>query len=516
MLLSGALVWAQSASTTLPLTVLHAFDIPTTPRRPVGITGLPDGSALIVSVDDDYAAAMVSRVTANGAVTVLHAFQRRQWSLETPQESLVAGGDGRFYGFTPFGGDFGHGSVFSVGLDGSFSTVYSFQSQADGENPQVIRRAPDGTLYVSAWEYARGTSHHILLIHSNGALEPGAFTVPGTDPDRCRGRNRIRHHPAILCIRPITGFQASPERHCRHRQFAPVSANYLTSDVRLIDADTLILGRPGVADGSTCSLFRLTPASFGALHSFPGSCGRLRPTNSAADSLAWPLAGSYHVTADGVYSLLYGIPDGSPVPAGCHGDAERIHLGSDDDRRGVCWWCGGSFGGGEVFVLGDRWSAFESGFVQGGNTEGAWHTRVIVLDVDGNSYGTRSRGGPFDQGTIYRLSRKGDFRWSYVFMRKRGRLADRTGPNARRRDVRHDDLWTIEFTAGPSSALGRSGALATFSFFGATATAMPRDRLWQAATGFCMDGPPRAVISWDGFPCVCRWSIDGDPQLRSS
>jgi uncharacterized repeat protein (TIGR03803 family) len=86
---------------------------------------------------------------STGAETVLHSFGSGT-DGQTPLAGLLAV-DGKLYGTTWLGGDFGGGTVFALDLEtGAETLAYSFCSQAncaDGGNPEASLIDVDGTLY---------------------------------------------------------------------------------------------------------------------------------------------------------------------------------------------------------------------------------------------------------------------------------------------------------------------------------------------------------------------------------
>ena len=61
---------------------------------------------------------------------------------------LIQRSDGRLYGTTRSGGEFGVGTVYSIDLDGNYRIVHSFRSTGDGAAPGPdLLEASDGNLY---------------------------------------------------------------------------------------------------------------------------------------------------------------------------------------------------------------------------------------------------------------------------------------------------------------------------------------------------------------------------------
>jgi uncharacterized repeat protein (TIGR03803 family) len=107
----------------------------------------------------------VFKITPAGVLTTLYNFCSQTHCTDgiEPYAGLVQGADGNFYGTTWMGGtncvpglNGGCGTVFKITPDGTFTSLYSFCTQAnctDGKNPYYgsLVQASDGNLYGSTW-----------------------------------------------------------------------------------------------------------------------------------------------------------------------------------------------------------------------------------------------------------------------------------------------------------------------------------------------------------------------------
>jgi uncharacterized repeat protein (TIGR03803 family) len=98
-------------------------------------------------------AGSVFKVTLGGALTTLYDFCSELNCADgsSPQEGLVQGSDGNFYGTTTSGGahDSG-GTIFQITPEGTFTTLYSFcalTNCADGTGPAALVQGSDGNFY---------------------------------------------------------------------------------------------------------------------------------------------------------------------------------------------------------------------------------------------------------------------------------------------------------------------------------------------------------------------------------
>jgi uncharacterized repeat protein (TIGR03803 family) len=92
----------------------------------------------------------IFKITLDGTLTTLHTFNGFDGS--EPYPSLLLGTDGNFYGTTYIGeGPSAYGTIFSISTSGDFGTLYEFCFQAgcaDGSGPLgALVQGEDGTLY---------------------------------------------------------------------------------------------------------------------------------------------------------------------------------------------------------------------------------------------------------------------------------------------------------------------------------------------------------------------------------
>lgn len=114
----------------------------------------------------------VFKISSNGVFTVLHTFTGGS-DGGRPEASLVQGSDGYFYGTTwgAFSPDYG--TIFRVSSTGSFTTLHTFTSGADGAHPLAgLIQGPDGNFYGTTTSSAGtfGTVYCLNMgLHSSGA-----------------------------------------------------------------------------------------------------------------------------------------------------------------------------------------------------------------------------------------------------------------------------------------------------------------------------------------------------------
>ena len=129
----------------------------------------------------------VFRLTPGGNLTTLHTFPI---SVGVPQGGLLQASDGNLYGATSSGNGYA-GTIFRIGLDGSFATLYAFNGP-EGFSPNgSLIQSTDGNLYGTTSSggssygtvFRMTTSGRFTLLYSftgPDGQEPSSLT-PGND-----------------------------------------------------------------------------------------------------------------------------------------------------------------------------------------------------------------------------------------------------------------------------------------------------------------------------------------------
>jgi uncharacterized repeat protein (TIGR03803 family) len=342
--------------------VLHDFTGgPTDGENPsAGVIGATDGNLYgttywggggdVGLICDGIGCGTVFEITAEGAVTIVHAFAGSDTTgAPHPDGGLVQGTDGFLYGTTVFGGGsgcegIGCGTVFRVATDGSgFVVLHTFMgAPTDGANPSgALIQAMDGFLY--------GTTE------SGGGSTCGASGGCGT------------------IFRMATDGSGYAVLHA----FMGGSADGTFPSGLIQATNGLLFGTTAKGGSSACNapegcgtLFRIAPdgTGYSVLHTFRG--------DSAADGVG-PGTPPIQATDGSLYGTTeFGGSSGCFMNEGC----------------------------GTIFTLtpdGNGYAILHT--FTGGLTDGE-SPLALLQTTDGNFYGTTNLGGSAGAGVVFRLT----------------------------------------------------------------------------------------------------------------
>ena len=305
---------------------------------------------------------------ASGAVTILHSFASSDGT--TPLGPLVQATDGSLYGTTSSQGTASYyGTVFRLGLDGTFTVLKSFQS-TDGSSPAAgLIQASDGFLYgttKSGGTYDDGTIFRIGL--------DGTFT------------------PLYTFDFHNNGYGGSQ----------PVAALIQGSDGQLYGTTS------AGGDNNEGTVFSYVPGgALTILHSFANTDGA-SPEAALVEGASGVFYGTtstsstyngtvFEITAAGALTTLHtftGTVDGSSPAA-------PLLRGSDGNFYGTTRNGGTSYAG-SIFQLTPDGTLNPLASLN--STDGSSPLGGLVQTGDGSFYGTAFQGGVSGDGTIYQLT----------------------------------------------------------------------------------------------------------------
>jgi uncharacterized repeat protein (TIGR03803 family) len=107
----------------------------------------------------------VIRVGPGGQTTVLLAFRRANQHPHSPEAGLTLGDDGLLYGSTVDGGINGNGTLFKMARAGKLTVLHHFTGGSGGSAPYArLLRAADGRFYGTTWvggQYGQGVAFRL-------------------------------------------------------------------------------------------------------------------------------------------------------------------------------------------------------------------------------------------------------------------------------------------------------------------------------------------------------------------
>lgn len=149
------------------------------PGQPESIVEGSDGNFYVTAVGTRQPGLWaIFRITPSGVRSALYEFTG-QSDGRGPSGPLIRLGDGRLYGTSALSGDDRQGSVFQLGLDGSFTSLYSFTGAADGTGPAAgLMQGADGSLYGATVSGGAGGAGVVFRLKAVSGPPVGAIDTP--------------------------------------------------------------------------------------------------------------------------------------------------------------------------------------------------------------------------------------------------------------------------------------------------------------------------------------------------
>lgn len=385
---------------------------------------------------------LAARPLEGQTYTVIHNFTNGAGGA-SPWTGLTTAASGSFYGTTFSAGVHGDGIVFNLRHSGSgwiFTPLYSFAGGMDGVNPWgKVAVAIDGSLYGSTYlggigscyGLGCGTVFHLTpsLTAPKTALSPWNETVlyrfTGlSDGGNPQGDLTFDQAGDVYGTATQDGSGAGVVY-----QLTPLGDNWVETVLYSPTGDSslnggVILDRSGNLYGEDCGgdVYELSPSATGwkaqILYSFNGGSDGQCPYGGLIMDGSGNLYGSTIESGDGeggtifeltpgnggwtlhlLYSLTYTGTGQFPGPW------DRLVMDAAGNLYGTAH-LGGEYGIGSVFKLtpsNGAWSYTSLHDFTGGN-DGGYPKSNLVLDAEGNFYGTASTGGTYGQGVIFEIT----------------------------------------------------------------------------------------------------------------
>ncbi len=324
---------------------------------------------------------IVFKVDTTGKETVLHTFSSPDG--QHPYAGLVQDAQGILYGTTGYGGASGSGTVFKVDTTGEETVLYSFTDRADGGFPVAdLVLDAQGNLYgttgyggASGW----GTVFKVDTTGKETVLYSFTIGADGSSPDA----GLVRDAQGNLYGTTPTGGDLACLYGC-----GTVFKVDTTGKETVLYSFT---GKQALGDGANPSA-DLVPDAQGNLYGTTSSRG------------AYLYGTVFKVDTTGKETVLYSF-------IGTEGDGANPVARLVQDTQGNLYgttYGGGAHQHGTVFKL-DTTGKETVLYSFTGGADGGSPESGLVLDAQGNLYGTTSGGGdlacdaPYGCGTVFEL-----------------------------------------------------------------------------------------------------------------
>jgi uncharacterized repeat protein (TIGR03803 family) len=368
-----------------------------------------------IDCSPNAACGLVFRLSKTSGVwkeTILHKFTGGNDG--SGPNSLILDAEGNLYGTTLNGGGRGGQCGFSTGCGIVFrltpvatgtwpeKVLYRF-SGGDGASPNALAFDSHGNLYGTAGGGGGGGTNHNCSATGCGVLFE--LTPTASVPWK---------------LTPLHTFiDASPDGQ------DPLGLAFGAGDVLYVT--TYSGGVYSSSGGLPGAIFQFTPGAGGwtssLIHSFAGTGDGVFPNAAAILDAAGNLYGSTTFGGPLDYGLVYKLTPGAggawtetilyTFQAGIDGRQPNSQLGFDaaGNLYGATLYGGGTankceFGCGTIFKLTALSSAPwpESLAIRFVNSNGSRPASAVVLNIDGNLYGTTASGGANNDGLVFELT----------------------------------------------------------------------------------------------------------------
>jgi uncharacterized repeat protein (TIGR03803 family) len=342
------------------------------------------GETWFASNPDCYGCGTVFELAPNGTEKVLYTFAGASGDGIGPAGDLTFDKKGNLYGTTWTGGAYGYGTVFQVTAAGKENVLYSFADGADGRPCGGVILDNAGNLYGTSgctkWDVpSQGNGGTVFQLTPAGALNVlYAFGTASGD-----GTN-----PAAGVVRDTKG-----------NLYGTAEQN----------------GAYGCG-----TVFEVTPAGTEiVLHTFTGGADGCLPlaglvrkgsnlygTAAAGGTKGWGTV--FRVTTKGKFTVLYsfcalsGCADGTEPEAALILDKQGNLYGTTAGGGDVN--CQSGYGCGTVFKLTPAGALTVLHSFSGSPSDGTSPLAGLVLDKNGNLYGTTFLGGTNGAGTVFKVT----------------------------------------------------------------------------------------------------------------
>ena len=365
---------------------------------------------------------------------VLHSFTPGTDGAN-PLAGLAIDSAGNLYGTTTSGGNFGNGTVFKLTTSGKETILHSFAGSTDGSNPEAGLLLIGGNLYGATTQGGSGgrgtvfqvttagkeTVLHLFTSQAQGAQPQGrlAADAAGNLYGTTSAGGKAGKGVVFKLTRPATTAGVWSEQVLYNFSAGAGGANPVAGVA--FDKAGNLYGTTSAGGTGYGTVFQLTPSTSGwtekVLHSFAmqsdggvpygglvvDSLGNLY--GAATDGGGGGSAGGgtvFELTPSSLgwsFKVLYQLPGW-----GISGSFRNLLLISG--KIYATTHCDGSHNAGTVFELtpaGSTWKYTSLHVFTGGN-DGLFSFSNLVMDAQGNLYGTTQEGGAHGDGVVFKIT----------------------------------------------------------------------------------------------------------------
>ena len=450
----------------LPITPVHSFGGPgggSSPRT--GLMAASDGALYGTTYfGGTHGYGTAFRLTLDGTVTTIHSFDG---VAGAHPGALMQARDGFLYGVTearllPNGALPFTGTIFRISTGGTFNELHQLDSHEDGARPVgPLVQAPDGTFYgMTESGGGLGGGGTIFQLTEGGIFTRlhsfGASLDGGLGPLIFAADGSLYGIAGWMSNGPGAVFRRTPDGTVTFIHLFTAGDHF--PRLHFQHADGTLIGT------TQTSAFRVTTSgTLTTLRAFSDAEGRLiRSVMQAADGRLYGLAVAGGITDRGTaFGMTYAgvltglnpfIVDDQPMQP-----VGSLVVGTDGSVFGVT--CrGGWLNAGTVYKRSPAGviTTLKSFFGPDGRCPIS-----LIRGSDGFLYGTTLFGGVYMRGTVFRVSEAGAFRLLHTFSGLEGSYPDGL------MQARSGQLWGTTYHAGGSTDTGAIFRLSTTGALGA-------------------------------------------------
>jgi uncharacterized repeat protein (TIGR03803 family) len=339
----------------------------------------------------------VFEITLSGQEMVLHSFGAAAGDGIFPVVGLILGGDGNFYGPTPYRVGSISGSLYQISAAGAESVIYPFPL-VDGVDdfPMLsgVIQGSDGLLYGADYEFVVGSGYRYVIY---GITTTGlrAFTAD-IGADLSRQTHLVQTRDGSLYGTTNGGgaygmgtvFKAKPD----------VGTIYSFGG---LSSDALAPGSPMI-QGSDGNLYGTTSTGGSPSATCPQGCGTVfRVTPSGVETVLYSF-GTSSADGQGPSGALVQASDGNFYGTTASGGS-TASSGSANSNCVSANVNSGYRGCGTIYKITPTGIATVLYSFGSSPEDGTVPTGALLQASDGNLYGTTTAGGAANEGTVFKL-----------------------------------------------------------------------------------------------------------------